>query len=196
MKQLALVLHQHESGYLSLLDRLEGRIDLRAESVGKKYAQPIRGACIAYVPGTPRGKPIAQAIEIVAMPFKVAKLDILFYHHILELVYEFLPLGALGTDVFYLVTLLYTVSDMVKTAHAKKLFLIRLFDLLGLHPHSEQFHGPEFHTIVARPIDTLLQENIDLKMQEYIHAWLDDCIKTHPMIDSLKTVHFLDDVRT
>lgn len=189
------MLHQHESGYLSLLDRLEGRIDMLGEPLGKRYGQPIRGACIAYVPGIKRGKPVAQAIEIIGMPFSAAKSDILFLHHVLEMTYSFLPIGALGTDIFYLISLLYAVSEMVQTSDAKKLFLIRLFDLLGLHPECEQFHGPEFHTIVARPIDTLLRQNIDLTMQEYIQAWLHDCIKTHPMIDSLKTVHFLDDVR-
>jgi hypothetical protein len=194
-RRLALVLHQYDSDYMAVLDRLDGRIDILARSKGRKYQQSMRGAYIQYYVEQQRGKLIAHTIDIIYMPFHLAQVDILFLHHVLELIYTFLPLGTLADDLFMLIYLLYTYHSHMQYSAYKKFFLVRILDLLGLHPSRERFHGPEFHTIVATPIDRLLQDHIDLQTQEYIQAWLHDCIKTHPVIDSLKTFHFLDDVR-
>ncbi|MEX0672162.1 MAG: hypothetical protein WD068_02290 [Candidatus Babeliales bacterium] len=195
-KRAAVVLHQYVSGHLALLDQQEGRLDVRPRASRKRYEQLFRGAHISYMPVMQQGAVHAYDIDILDMPFALAQEDILFFHHVLELVYTFFPVGAWCTDIFALMNILYRGSELLKTSPAKSFFLLRLFDLLGFHPERQKFQGAAFHALVAIPIDMLLQEGIDLQAHEYIHAWLNDCIKSHPMIHSLKTVHFLETVRT
>ncbi len=194
-KNYALVLHQYESGYLALLDQQKGRFDVALERKRKKRGPISRGAIISYYLERYRNKMIATSIDLIDLPFVLAKTDILFLHHVLELSFVFLPVGAISHDAFQLIMKLYTIHETVCVISMQKLFLIRLLDILGLHPDHEKFQGAQFLRLIAGPIDTLLDKKLDLETKNYINAWLHDCLKSHPMIDSCKTAHFLNDVR-
>ena len=195
MHECALVLHTYESGYLALLDRRMGRVDCWPQRAHKKQQPLARGSLIRYTPNVERKRCLATNIDLLDVPFELARIDLFFFHHVLELCFLCIPVGALSCDTFQLLLTLYRPRGWAELKASKNMFLFQLFDRLGLHPESEQFHDLNFHSLAAAPIDVLLKEKIDLKTHQYVTAWLRDCIKTHPMIDSCKTSAFLDDVR-
>lgn len=150
-----------------------------------------RGSLVRYNAKPKESIVFISDIELLDVPMVLAKDDLLFFHHVLELCYYFLPLEFPVEDIFDLMMDLYTPHEYMQQSIGKQLFLCKFFSLLGIYPEGEKFQKPHFHTIASTPIDILLQQNIDLVTENDMHEWLWHCIKTHPYADYFKTLHFI-----
>ena len=133
--------------------------------------------------------------EKMGLPLLLAQQDILFFHHVLELCYYFLPEGAAVPELFTLLEYLYTSECNTFTTRFKKLFLVKFFAIIGMYPEDSRFQKPFFFRLATVSIDILVQQNLDLGIERDLDAWLRNCILMHPHHEKFKTVHFLEESR-
>ena len=88
---------------VSLLDKQLGRIE------GILVSDIISvGSLLQYVAQPYTGGFFLTNIQIIHVPLLLAKIDLLFLHHIFELCYHFAPIGSSVLGVFDLLMFLYT----------------------------------------------------------------------------------------
>ncbi len=171
----------------ALLDREHGRLD------GIAIRPPVLGALIVYTVERERaGAHFIGESSVIDLPFFLARSDILFWHHVLELCYYFVPIGSHAPELFELLLFLYTVDTIsLWGIHAKKLYLFKLLSTIGMQP--ELPHIPDFrmHQFMALPPDQLSNEVLDEKSEKILDEWLRVCVSEHPAIEQFKTMHFL-----
>lgn len=110
--------------------------------------------------------------ELIALPNIEDENFLLFFHHVLELCFHFVPTGSCAPEIFNLVKLLYSCDSNFTTRYAQHIFLCKLFTLLGLIP--EQL---------------FVQKKYN---EQQVTTWLKRCIAQHPLVHEFKTTHFLD----
>lgn len=155
------------------------------------YQEPVLGSLISYFITKQKPFCFIKNIEILHIPFKTAVDDILFLHHVLELCHEFIPPLCPSIEVFELIKYLYFFPNMIKYSIDKKIFLLKLFSLLGLYPEGLQFQTAYFHMLATKSIDTIISEHLHLKSEIEIDNWLHQCIEMQPELGNLKTINFL-----
>jgi len=168
--------------------------------VGKIMAVPNRdgignGACISYQIDEQPHIYFIRDINIIDMPMALAKDDILFVHHILELCYYFIPMGSTNPRIFPLLVKLYESPHIFQDTLLKKIFLFKCFTTLGLYPESKKFQQHSFLQLAATSIDNLTSPLVDLTIEKELDDWLLHCISSHPCIGNFKTVNFLHENR-
>lgn len=131
-------------------------------------------------------------INVTDMPLSLAKSDILFLHHVLEICYFFVPFDSHVPEIFNLVSLLYENSEFCSNKAFKIAFLFKLFILLGMHPDEPRFQDPFYYLLARESIDTIMYKSIHLNTEETLHDWVYSCISIHPQIHAFKTMHFLE----
>lgn len=136
-----------------------------------------------------------DAINFLYMPLELAKKDMLFLHHVLEVCYFFAPPGSCVSGIFDLLQYVYVSQRVWQHISLKKLFLVKLLSTLGAYPESQQVHTPHIIRMLALNIDTLDDKEIQLAQEKELDTWLMHCIGQHPYIDEFKTVHFLNEHR-
>lgn len=176
------------------------KLSLLDDDLGKIMAVPNRmhigyGALIHYHARIQNGLYFMHSIDIIDLPFALAKEDILFVHHVLELCYFFVPLGCQTPRLFELIMLLYS-SSVLKHDTVKKIFLFRLFACLGLYPEDQKFNTPYFHHLALAAVDIIMVQPLDMVVEQALDEWLLSCIALHPCTHNFKTVHFLSKNRT
>ncbi len=172
---------------IAVLDREHGII----EAVADPFLKTKRLCNGAYIVYTAQGQGriyFLGNLDFIHVPFDWARQDILFLHHVLELVYYFLPPKSPHPDIFNLVRTLYA-SDTRGNRLFKKNFLIQFFLALGMYPEDE-FLLQKMHNFIENPVDDQGGERIHLD-EPYIDAWLISCIRMHPYNELFKTIHFL-----
>src|SRR5437660_7497788 len=75
---------------------------------------------------------------LIYMPLSLAQADILFFHHVLELVYYFTHVGNCAKEVFDLLAFLYSASIATMTHQSKKFFLLKLLTSMGSAPEHDE----------------------------------------------------------
>jgi len=165
-------------------------------ALGKVMGVPNRedvgaGAFIEYHAREQQNLYFMHGIEIIDLPMLLAKEDLLFVHHVLELCYFFVPVGSRIPRLFTLLTALYTSGALLQAIMTKKIFLFQLFACLGLYPEGVQFKTPYFHQLTIASIDNIAVQQIDLVIEQELDDWLLNCIALHPCTHNFKTVHFL-----
>lgn len=154
---------------LLLLDSELGAIE--AVVMGQNISQRLSvGSLLAYQIEERQPLPWVSAINIIDMPFAWAREDILFLHHLLEIIQHFAPLGQTQPHIYHLLTGLYA-NEVRSSQQYKKQILAQLFLMLGL-PSVE---SPQPHTLTPAELD----------------IWLIRCVQEHPYHGLFKTVHFL-----
>lgn len=176
----------HKAKY-SILDRDLGKI------VGIPVHDTVSlGAQIEYTVKEKGDIYFIADIRLLEMPLDAARHNILFLHHTLELCEQFVPIGSYIPGLFELVEILYRFPQSLCTIVGKRVFLCKLFTVLGIYPEGAQFHDVQFHRVAGLSIDSFLQhENIGLFCEKQLRQWLMHCIATHPYVKNFKTVHFL-----
>ena len=153
------------------------------------------GALISYFV-TPRDTIyFLQGIELLDVPMGLAKDDILFLHHILEVCYYGAPFEKTSPEIFQLVCYLYYQDISPYTPDFKIAFLFKLLVLLGMHPEELRFQDPHYYLLARESIDTIIDKAIQLETKHALHEWVRSCIRIHPLIHAFKTIHFLDSDR-
>ncbi len=131
-------------------------------------------------------------IDVLDVPLSLAKEDILFLHHVLEICYFCAPFGSNVPEIFNLVIQLYPEQLISYSRGFKISFLFKLLILLGMHPDEPHFQDPFYYHLARESIDTIIDKSIHLDTKQALHEWVRRCIAIHPLIHVFKTVHFLD----
>ncbi len=131
-------------------------------------------------------------INLIDMPLSLAKEDILFLHHVLEICYFCAPFGSNVPEIFHAVMQLYQERPTAYVHEFKIAFLFKLLILLGMHPDEPRFEDPFYYYLARESIDTIMDKSIHLDTKQALHEWVRRCIAIHPLIHVFKTVHFLD----
>jgi hypothetical protein len=152
------------------------------------------GAVIDYQ-RIPKKNLLITSIETVFLPIELARDDINFLHHLLEILFYFLPDDIPAPELFSLVSSLYNHPVRPLTALFKKIFLVKLLLACGEYPDDEKFHHSSFHAMITESVDILANQGLDLRFEEYLDEWLLSCISTHPKIEQFKTIYFLVESR-
>lgn len=184
----AIVLKQLPSIHrVAILDRRVGRLDAvvrKQAHVGSmiEYAVERRSDTMVFV----------SHHQIIDMPFELAREDVLFWHHVLELCYYFVPLGSYTPKLFELCAFLYTVdTDVCWRVQSKKLYLFKLLTTIGLYPRIQRFSLEKMHYFMALNVSQIMQEQIDEQQEKILDEWLRVCIGEHPAIAKFNTIHYL-----
>jgi len=156
------------------------------------YTKPVLlGSVIRCVLCKQSGRMRADEIELLAAPLAIAREDLLFFHHVLELCGAFIPEGVRAPEVFDAVMVLYSQDARGLSHLCKKLFLCRLLVGMGLYDGLPQISADALAMILATPVDIARWSTIDLGSQRELDRWLLACVASHPMIEQFNTVHFL-----
>jgi len=187
-KNIGIILkkYQPKKKTIAILDKNAGKI----KCVPNKEDLPL-GALIQYFIKNNRSPYFLENIEIIHIPFDVAIDDILFFHHVLETCYNFIPYHCPADQVFELLKYLYLCGNSIKCNNNKKLFLFKLFTILGLYPEGVKFQTPFFHALAITSIDTIISKNLHLNSENKLDAWLHYCMTMHPEFSKFKTINFL-----
>ncbi len=152
-----------------VLDRQRGPIEVICSS--KLESKFCNGAVLSYHLTPYRDMYLVEAVDILDVPFAWAREDILFLHHILELLCFFIPSHMSSEPIYDLIVQLYQAPTRSQKLF-KKLVIARLFLLLGVcNPVPEQY--PDF-------------QNNEMELD----AWLLACIAEHPQASYLQTLKF------
>ncbi len=142
-------------------------------------------------------KPMAfiYDVELIAMPLDGLEMDILFVHHVLEVCYYFIPEQSTAPDVYDIMMLLFTKQACIRHPFFKKIFLFKLFALLGIYPDRTVPMDALMHRLLVDPLDILIRGDETYELERRLTKWLRDCMIMHPCIEYFRTVHFLDENR-
>lgn len=150
------------------------------------------GSLLSYCPQMQGSLYFLREINILDIPLALAKSDILFLHHVIEICYFCIPFDKSSVEIFNMIHQLYQ-PEIQSYNHAFKIaFLFKLLISLGMHPEESRFHDSAYYILARESIDTILDKSIDLDTDCTLHEWVRSCILIHPLIHIFKTVHFLD----
>lgn len=200
MKHTGIVLRHYEpqKAKIALLDQHCGRIDASVRFVYKnKFCEQICSGTVVTYELAERGHFFTVHLQkFIDVPLRLAKNNILFLHHLLELCYFFIPAGGHDSpSVFDLIQFLYCNKGVAIASSVQKLFLLRFFALLGIHSESIHLRDPLFHYWISCPLSVLFEQQIAIENERLLDVWLINCVNSHPMVGSFRTVRFLDEVR-
>lgn len=175
---------------LSVLDSKLGKIDCVPNRTNI-----CLGALIRYNVVIKRTIAYVENIDMITIPLTSNRSNLLFYHHVLELCYYFIPAECPVTNVFSLLAFLCLVKESSFTVQQRKFFLCKLFFLFGIYPEDKQFQQQFFHRVMSESIDILVNATIDLRIEREVDKWLMRCLAVHPSVNYFKTVCFLSENR-
>lgn len=172
---------------VSIFDSILGRIEALLEQNSLRYPCVVSyGALFSYyIQSTTTTLYRLTQVEIVNIPFDMAKHDIYFLHHILELCYYFLPLHTPQPILFEMLDILFK-----KSYCNKPMILLRFFGELGLYPEDVPFEKTYFHYLLYSPLEIIMKEKLDDMQLKMLQSWLMRCIAMHPYKNKFKT-HYL-----
>ncbi len=190
-KNKGFVLKIFDTGWLSVLDSQLGRIECKL--VRRKTPYIVNnGALVHYIISKNRKLFQLDALELQHIPFFLASQDIYFFHHILELSYYFLPLEYPHDDIFELLVYLFCNSaGLTLTGFQKKILLSKFFAYLGLFSEDVYDQNAFFKRLISQPIESILNECFDERIQKLIEHWILGCIALHPHRNQFKTIYFM-----
>lgn len=174
---------------IAVLDQKIGRVDLFLSFESRAMV----GSFMHYTLEHKKNNYYITLPVLVDIPFVLAKTDLLFFHHVLELIYFFVPEGTPAYDLFDLALFLYDDSNYTWLEHMqlKKIFLCKLLLSVGVYCETSLIRLVNLKSVLALPIDMIDPESLDLADEKKIDQWLEQCVSMHPAISKFKTVHFL-----
>jgi len=173
-----------------LLDKIQGKM----ECINAHATLPI-GALITYNIKKQGSTHFISDSTLIYVPLVLASQDVLFLHHILELMYYFTTIGNCSARLFDLFAFLYSREHTPFTIQEKKFFLFKMLNSIGNIPEINN-HTTKLisylNTITIEQLDTIILSTIDEKA---LDRWLWCCIWQHPYVNEFKTIHFLSENR-
>jgi hypothetical protein len=173
-----------------ILDKVQGKIECIATN-----STLSAGALITYNIRQQQTIQFISDITLLYIPLSLAQVDMLFFHHVLELVYYFTHIGSNSKEPFDLLAFLYSTEHITMTSLSKKFFLLKLLNSMGSVPelsHARTEHITHLNTI---DIKQLSEITINTTYEKELDRWLWYCIWQHPYVNEFKTVHFLAENR-
>lgn len=172
---------------LALIDDRLGRID-GAFFTGTVYT----GALLSYYVKGTSGRYLVDQLHMLDIPLSLARQDILFLHHVLELSYYFIPIGSCIQGIFNLLQLLYDADSAHWDIVAKQLFLFHLFSQLGMHPERYRLPAPLIEQLQSQSLSRVQEIRLADADKKILRTWLQHCLMQHPDVAQFNTVHFLN----
>ena len=172
-----------------ILDKIQGKIECVASTPSLST-----GALITYTLKQQQSTHFVSDSTLLYIPLSLAQTDMLFFHHVLELIYYFTQVGNCAKDTFNLLAFLYTTDHSAMNITFKKLFLLQLLMSMGTIPELAEMHTDSI--IYMSTIDIKKINCITTAHEKELDRWLWCCIWQHPYVNEFKTVHFLSENRT
>lgn len=146
-----------------------------------------RGSLIQYIARRERAYWIFDSVDVLHVPYEIAKNDILFLHHLLELCYYCLPVGSCAREVAEIFDMLY-IHVMPLSRVFKKIIIFKLLLQLGMYPDEVTLKTYRFHAFATESIDTIEQAILHLDIEKDLDQWLYSCVASHPHAKYFKTL--------
>ncbi len=180
---IAIVLKKHlHKQKISLLGNMLGRVD----AIYNQNILISTGALISFEYTTINNRTSLSSITLLDLPLYMAQQDILFVHHVFELITYLLPIGMNDKTIFDLCLHLFKKQNL--SALEKKTFLCLLFYISGFIPFG--IHK-KIMQLSTHPIDMIRKESLHLADEYIIDEWLKACVQEHFTINGFKTRQFL-----
>lgn len=177
-------LYTHDTK-VALIDQKKGRIN------GVLYHKSIiEGSLVRYTMKSAKNSMILQDVEYLYAPLEWGKFDLLFLHHVLEICYFFIPLYGSVDGIFHFLCFLFRMQDASWTDVVQKLFLCKLFLILGIYPQTEFLKTKNGMRLFYISLEDILLLKIDDQECAMMDQWLKQCIMQHHMVFDFKTVKF------
>ena len=112
---------------LTLFDKSVGKIEA-LNSPGEVLSS---GSLVSYGLKKGRVRYFLQDVALLDMPFGLARVNVMFLHHILELCDYFVPWEGKNEELFTLMEVIYKNHEMIATPQGQKLFLNSFFKYVG-----------------------------------------------------------------
>lgn len=173
-----------------ILDKIQGKI----ECISTLPAFSV-GTLITYNLCSEKATYFINHCTLVYSPLTLAQTDILFFHHILEIIYYYTPIGSDVTTIFDLLAFLYTTETTKITTIFKKMFLLKLFMYMGVVPENNNYHTDSISSLSTITNEQLININLNSFNEKELDKWLWSCVWQHPYVNEFKTVHFLAENR-
>lgn len=182
---------------VSLFDAHLGRMEVSVGCGGSATqvsSALMQGALITYERHIWRGRTMIQGLSLQKVPQPWVCQDLLFLHHVLEMIHYFSPEHSHAKRLFEFLSFLYEEQpDPEQDALlVKRLFVAKLFALLGIYPEGVERSPLRslFYMLAVGDADQAHQLT-DEQLHEKLETWIWGCIETHPQIDQFMTLSFL-----
>ncbi len=149
----------------------------------------VPGALIAYEAEEAQGRVELRNVELLLLPRIDVREDLLFLHHVLEIIDAFMAEGSNCSAAFATIMKLYA-SD-VEVQEDKKLFVGRLLACMGVYPPLSLDLLPLYRMITKPELESTLRETNSELVQEQLRTWLLGCLSTHPRAHTFVTIDFI-----
>ena len=169
---------------VALFDRERGRVD--AVHYAADFRLCTRGALISYTLDIIRTRNRLQNVTLEETATHWVYNDFNFFCTVLELCFYSIGYGSSSYDIFDLVLQLYDTPIIKFSKDAKRLFLTRLFVLIGTHPDDPPCEAALFHRLISQTPKIMLGEEIPLSWCGAFDRWLQRCIQMHPRSEMFK----------
>lgn len=173
-----------------LLDKIQGKI----ECINKNAILPV-GALITYNIKKQGLTSFITDSTLIYVPLELAGQDLLFLHHVLELVHYFTAIGNCSAQLFDLFAVLYSGEYTALTIQGKKFFLFKMLNSIGNIPEINNYTTKMVSNLNSIAIDRLNTIMLSISDEKALDRWLWCCIWQHPYVNEFKTIHFLSENR-
>jgi hypothetical protein len=174
-----------------ILDKVHGKIECIATTPSLSA-----GALITYNLREQQSKHFISDSTLLYIPMTLAQTDMLFFHHVLEIIDYFTHIGNCSEKIFDLMAFLYAAEHAVMTMQTKKFFLLKLLTSMDCLPEINEIRTESITKLNTLAINELSEMSIDTTHEKELDRWLWCCIWQHPYVNEFKTVHFLAENRT
>ncbi|HJM68613.1 MAG TPA: hypothetical protein QGF02_01585 [Candidatus Babeliales bacterium] len=175
---------------ISLLDQTYGRIEAIPISV-HAIARVSHGSLVEYVAEQQGHHFVLHEMQLLETLPRMTEQSMLFFHHVLEIVYYDVPLGAASDDLFHLLTSIQQhLVHICADTSLQKLALGKLYLLLGADVHSS-VEAILQQALKSQDILQMTAIEVDQTSEHALDAWMHSYIQTHPCAHMFKTIHFL-----
>lgn len=174
-----------QSHKLRVLDHVQGKIE--GIVVSSKALEPLTHASlVTYRLEVKSGRTVFSDIKLYDSPLALARTDIQFLHHVLELVDFFILPESGASDIFSYLCHLY--QNNLQNTLQKKIYLARFFVQVGMYHEHELLKDARFIRLLSVPVESMLNMDVDHIILEMLDSFLFQCVHNHPHKDKMKTI--------
>jgi hypothetical protein len=180
--------------HISLLDRCLGRIEAYPSSVAN-CRNVCNGALVEYViEQRPLGA-LLHDVKILDMVSYSSTLEMKFFHHLLELAYYGIPIGAGAADIFeHIVFVQENLVIISQDNSIQKKIIAKLLLLLG--SESDAAVQPILQAVSeCYKLNEFVHCAIEKEEERVLEVWIYHVVQGHPCARMFKTIQLLDDIR-
>lgn len=161
-----------------------------------KWAERLaHGALVSYERDLKQDYVRIYGCAVLALPSPWVTNDLLFFHHVLELLAHLQPEHAENKPLFMHLMKLFeppACGDEHLKLERKK-FLCELITLSGCGVYEKPEEYYKIVRLISQPVDIMLRDHTGSALEEIMTRWLLQCVQHHVRAHSLKTIEYLSD---